>query len=209
MMVHKPVTRRSFLTLLSTTGLVVGGAMILRPGGAYAQQVSILRPRIEAALRGITTQQGSFLQIDTNSGSGQAGQFWIQRPGKLRFEYQSRPELLVADGRHVARVNTRTGSVSRVRINATPLRVILSDEVDLTDGVTITSMEQTPDSLFITFYETGKRDQGLLTIFLDVNTYELRGWKIDENDGNVTTVILQDTVSGTAIDQDAFVIPAG
>ena len=201
-------SRRHALTLFSA-GALAAVSTPLFASSAWAQQVSILRPRIEAALGSITTQAGGFIQIDTVSGSGQLGKFWIQRPGKLRFEYESRPELLVADGRHIARVNTRTGSVSRVRINATPLRVILSDQVDLTNGVTITSMEQTPDSLFVTFYESGKRDQGLLTIFLDVNTYELRGWKIDENDGNITTVILQDTVSGGSIDQDAFIIPAG
>ena len=159
-----------FLTRRSALGLLSAGLALpfLGSVGASAQQVSVLRPRIEEALRSLTTLQGNFIQIDTTSGSGQSGKFWISRPGRLRFEYDTRPELLVADGRHVARVNTASGGVSRVRIAATPLRVILSDEVDLTDGITITKMEQTPDSLFVTLYETGKRNQGLLTIFLDV-----------------------------------------
>ena len=175
---------------------------------AWAQQESVLRPRIEEALRSLTTLQGGFIQIDTTSGSGQSGKFWISRPGRLRFEYETRPEMLVADGEHVARINTNSGNISKVRIASTPLRIVLSNEVDLTDGVTITRMEQTPDSLFVTLYERGKRNQGLITIFLDVSSYELRGWKIEENDGNVTTVILQETQRGVAIDPSAFVIEA-
>ena len=204
------MTKITFLSRRRLLALVGAGTVsLLVCLSAVAEEVSVLRPRIETAMREISTQQGSFIQIDSTSGNGHRGQFWISRPGKLRFAYDTRPEMLVANGQHVARINTRTGAVSRVRIGATPLRVILNDEVDLTDGVTITKMEQTPDSLFVTFYETGKRGQGLLTLFLDVTTYELRGWKIEENDGNVTTVILQNTISGLAADPELFVIPAG
>ena len=189
--------------IFGATGLSLS---LTAPG--LSQQISVLRPRIEEAIRSISTQSGNFIQIDATSGYGEAGSFHISRPGLLRFEYNERPETLIADGTHVARVNRQNGSVSRVRLRATPLRIILSEDVDLTNGVTITTMEQTPDSLFVTMYETGKRDQGLITVFLDVNTYDLRGWKIDESDGNITTVILQDTQSGLPLDQSLFEIPS-
>jgi len=197
------LSRRATFTLLGA-----GAASLALPLSAQAQQVSVLRPRIEEALRTVRTQKGTFVQIDTTTGYGLRGEFYISRPGKLRFEYETRPELLIADGRNVARVNTATRNITRTRLNATPLRVILNEEVDLTNGVTITRMEQTPDSLFVTLYEDGRRNQGLLTVFLDVNTYELRGWKIEENDGNITTVILQETESNVFIDPNLFEIPA-
>ena len=196
------LTRRS--TLLGLGAAVAG---LTLSGGAFAQQVSVLRPRIEEALSSIRTQRGRFIQIDTASGLGLQGNFFLSRPGRLRFEYDERPEYLIADGVHVARVNTNTGNITKVRLGATPLRILLNEDVDLTDGVTITRMEQTPDSLFVTLYETNKRDQGLLTVFLDVNTYELRGWKIEENDGATTTVILQDIESGVQINADTYDIP--
>ena len=199
---HTRPSRRAVLSLLGASGLALG-----LPAQTGAQQVSVLRPRIEEAIRSITTQAGSFVQIDTVSGYGESGQFLISRPGRLRFEYSLRPEVLIADGQHVARVNTDTGAVSRVRLRATPLRVILSDEVDLTDGVTITTMEQTPDSLFVTMYETSRRENGLITVFLDSETFDLRGWKIDEDDGTSTTIILQDTQRGIPIDPNLFNIP--
>ena len=195
------VSRRSALTLVSSSF----AACFLSPY-SHGQQISVLRPRIEEAIQTLSTLQGDFIQIDTASGRGEAGKFWISRPGKLRFQYETSPELLIADGTHVARINRDSGSRSRVKIGSTVLRVILSDEIDLTDGITITAMEQTPDSLFVTMYETGKRNQGLLTLFLDINTYELRGWKIEEDD-NTTTLILQDTQKDVAIDPDVFEIP--
>lgn len=196
------IHRRAFMA--SAAGL---GLAALLPAGSFAQQVSVLRPRIEAALNSIRTQKGRFVQIDTSSGYGLEGDIYLSRPGRFRFEYDSGDRLLIADGTHVARVNTRNGNVSRTRLRATPLRIILAETVDLTDGVTITTMEQTPDSLFVTLYENGKRDQGLLTVFLDVNTFELRGWKIEENDGNITTVILQNVENDVYINPNLYEIP--
>ena len=196
------IHRRAFLA--SAAGLGLAG---LLPAAGSAQQASVLRPRIEAALNAIRTQKARFAQIDTSSGYGLEGDVYLSRPGRLRFEYDNGDQLLIADGTHVARINTRTNTVSRTRLAATPLRVILADEIDLTDGITITSTEQTPDALFVTFYENGKRDKGLLTIFLDVDSFELRGWKIDESDGNITTVILRDVEQGVDIDPSLYEIP--
>ena len=196
-----PYSRRSFFALAAPVL-----ALAFAPF-ANAQETSVLRPRIEAALNSIQTQKGRFIQIDTVSGLGLQGEFSISRPGRLRFEYDQKPELLIADGSHLARINTRTGGTNLVRLDSTPLRVLLVEVVDLTNGVTITSMEQTPDSLFVTLYQTGKRNQGLLTIFLDLDTYELRGWKIEENDGGITTVILQETQRDVYIDPNTYEIP--
>ena len=204
------MTKQSNLTRRSALGLgLVAMASLGLPQSALAQQFSTLRPRIEAAINSIAKQKGRFLQIDTTTGYGLQGDFYISRPGKLRFEYDTRPQVMIADGTHVARVNTRTGTISKTRLRSTPLRIILSDDADLTDGVTVTKMEQTPDSLFVTLYENGKRNQGLLTVFLDVNNYELRGWKIEESDGNNTTVILQETQSDVYINPTLFDIPSG
>ena len=197
------LSRRRFLTLATSAfGTLALGTT------SGAQTLSVLRPRIEEAIRNITTQRGDFIQIDTSTGRGEQGTYMISRPGRLRFEYDARPEILISDGSHVARVNTRTDSVSRVRLNATPLKILLSDDVDLNNGVTITKMEQTPDSLFVTFFESGKRERGLITVFLDAVSMELRGWKIEENDGLVTTIILQNTQTGIGLDPRVFVIPS-
>ncbi len=203
------MTKPDFLTRRRALTLMIGAALTFAFNlYAGAQSLSVLRPQIEDAIRSITTQSGEFMQIDTSTGRGEQGTYMISRPGRLRFEYDVRPEILLSDGQYVARVNTQTNAVSRVRLNATPLRILLSDEVDLTDGVTITQMEQTPDSLFVTFFETGKRDRGLITVFLDVESFELRGWKIEENDGLVTTIILQNTQTGVELDPRDFEIPS-
>ena len=199
-----------FMKLSRRQAIVGTGAALLTLAAApaaLAQQFSVLRPRIEAALNSVRTQRGRFVQIDTTTGYGLQGQFMLSRPGKMRFEYDTRPQLLVADGTFVGQVNTQTGNVTRTRLNATPLRVILANNVDLTNGVTVTKMEQTPDSLFVTLYENRKRNQGLLTVFLDVNTFDLRGWKIEENDGEVTTVILSEVERGVYINPNKFEIP--
>ena len=58
--------------------------------------------RINAYFNGITNLQGNFEQIDSNN-KHTDGRFYVQRPGKLRFDYAPPSTLrLVADGHFLA-----------------------------------------------------------------------------------------------------------
>src|SRR5690606_6231490 len=57
---------------------------------------------IQAKLNSISTMHGTFVQTGPN-GEMTEGRVYIQRPGKMRFEYDDpHPMLIVADGRRVA-----------------------------------------------------------------------------------------------------------
>ena len=54
--------------------------------------------RINAYFNGITNLQGNFEQIESNN-KHTKGRFYVQRPGKLRFDYDPPSSLrIVADG---------------------------------------------------------------------------------------------------------------
>ena len=53
-------------------------------------------------LNSLKSLQGRFLQID-GSGRSQQGNFYLRKPGRVRFEYQKpNPNLIIADGTTVA-----------------------------------------------------------------------------------------------------------
>jgi hypothetical protein len=72
------------------------------PTPLIGEQQDAAVQRINAYFNGITNLQGNFEQIDSNN-KHTAGRFYVQRPGKLRFDYAPPSTLrLVADGHFLA-----------------------------------------------------------------------------------------------------------
>src|SRR6476619_2960886 len=87
--------------------------------------------RLSDALNAIHSMKGEFVQLDPN-GAVEQGQVYIQKPGKMRFEYKPPSEVLVvSDGVDVAVFNRRLNTKDRYPLSTTPLNILLSDHVNL------------------------------------------------------------------------------
>jgi len=84
----------------------------------------------QAYLQGLTSAQGNF--VETTGAQRREGRFWIQRPGKMRFEYTNPAGLLVvSDGNNVKRFDPRLNVFRQVPLRLTPLSVFLARNVRL------------------------------------------------------------------------------
>src|SRR5690554_5782401 len=89
-------------------GLIALSAAPLTTVAQTAQGVAELTPgdqdtiqRVEDYLNSIKTLDARFQQVDSNNKRA-SGRIYIQKPGKLRFEYDPpTPVLIVANGRHL------------------------------------------------------------------------------------------------------------
>ena len=101
--------RRDFLATLSAlTALPV---LIANPAIADVNRADLTR--ITNYLNGISTMQGTFVQIGPD-GDLSEGTFYMRRPGRVRFEYNPpNPTLIVADGFWVAVTDTVDNSFDR------------------------------------------------------------------------------------------------
>ncbi|UQV17143.1 outer membrane lipoprotein carrier protein LolA [Brevundimonas albigilva] len=139
--------------LLLGAGLLSGAAVL---GGlaAPAQAQSNLSAadrqvvqRAQAYLQGLTSAQGTFVETGPN-GQRRQGRFYLQRPGKMRFEYTDPAGLLVvSDGYNVKRYDPRLNNFQQVPLGRTPLSTFLAREVRLDQGVRIdrvTRMDSAP-----------------------------------------------------------------
>ena len=75
---------------------------------------------------GVTTMQGEFVQFGPR-GEQTGGKFYIQRPGKLRFNYDNpSPIRVISDGRNVAVGNLKLKTWSLYPLSKTPLSLLLA-----------------------------------------------------------------------------------
>jgi outer membrane lipoprotein-sorting protein len=166
--------------------------------------------RISAYLNSIHSMRGSFLQIDPN-GAAEQGNFYIVKPGKMRFEYQPpNPTLVVSDGKTVAVLNKKLNTVDTYPLYATPLNLLLSPNVKLQNNQNVMGVTRQTGAVIV-YAKSGSTKQGAggnITITFADSPLELRQWTIVDAQGLSTTVSLRDVQMGVSLPDSMFVLPA-
>src|SRR5450755_2524423 len=86
--------------------------------------------RVSAALNSIHAIQGGFVQIGPN-GDVDQGTIFLDKPGRVRFEYDPpNPMLIVSDGRTITVKNRKLDTTDHYPLFGTPLHFILNNDVD-------------------------------------------------------------------------------
>lgn len=161
---------------------------------------------VSTYLNSIRTLQGDFVQIGPN-GELDQGRFSLQKPGKLRFEYQPpSPLLIVADGRWVGVSNSKLNSTSRYPLSSLPFDMLLDDKVDLLHENSIMRVVHQPGTLVIEARTSRNRTKPNIAITFAEPQLELRQWTIIDDQGLPTTVALRNLQSGVALNDSLFVI---
>src|SRR5215216_6091811 len=98
-----------------------GAANARARGGPLDDQQRALVQRINAYLTSVHTLIGDFVQVGPD-GSRTDGKFYLQKPGRVRFEYNPPSPLeLVADGSSVAVRDRRLSTQDVYPLSQTPL----------------------------------------------------------------------------------------
>ena len=184
------------------------------PNPARAETAAVVRKsgksgnalaNINAYFNGFKTMEGQFIQFGPH-GEQSEGDFYIARPGKIRFKYNPPVPLdVIADGRNVAIRNTRTATQDYYPLSKTPLRYLLADNIDLTSGV-VNEVRQEPDLIALIIVEDSRLVKGKLTLIFDKQTYELKQWIVTDAQGLNTSVAVYNTTTGGRLDPGLFKI---
>jgi outer membrane lipoprotein-sorting protein len=163
--------------------------------------------RISKYLSNVQTLVGNFVQVGPDGGRTE-GNFYIQKPGKVRFAYNPpSPIDVIADGSSVVVRNRDLNTQDLWPLSQTPLRYLLADHIDLmhdTDVVDVSS-----DDKFVTVVVEEKKvmiGTTRLTILFDAKDFTLRQWTVTDPQGQNTTVALFNPDSKRKPDPQLFVI---
>jgi outer membrane lipoprotein-sorting protein len=163
--------------------------------------------RVSAYLSSLQTLVGNFVQVGPD-GSRTKGDFYIQKPGKLRFEYDDpSPIAVIADGSSVAVRDRKLATQDIYPLSQTPLRYLLSDRIDLLKDTNVVSV--TTDNLFISI--TIEEKQALIgtsrfMLMIGAKDGQLKQWTVTDPQGYDTTVAVYNLDSSKKLDPDLFKI---
>lgn len=193
------MNRRAFCTAAAFAVALVSQPALAQDGRDLA--------RISAYLNSISTLEGEFVQVDPD-GVLSEGQFYIHRPGRIRFEYREpNPALVIADGFWVGVVDKRYDQVNRYPLDETPLNLILKDEINLANEGAVQRIERSDGQMRVVAQDPKRRDSGSITMVFADNPLELRQWIVDDAEGGATTVALSSTRANIPAAPENFVIP--
>lgn len=218
--------RRRLLAAAAGLGLVVGLALPPLSGRAFADTGAAdgaaitpadraLISKVEAYLNGLPSLTANFLQVGPD-GSIRTGKVWLQRPGKMRFQYDPPdPQLLIAGFGLLVYHDPQLGQTTHIPLSATPLGILLAPKVVLSGSVTVTDVQREPGEVELTLIRTGKAAQGSLTLVFSTDPLELRQWKVVDAQGQETRVSLYNITPAGPFPDSLFVyqgknpIPSG
>jgi outer membrane lipoprotein-sorting protein len=187
-------------------GLSVAGLSAL-PRGAAAQaspQDQADLARIEAYLNGIRSLRAHFAQIAPGGAISQ-GTVLMQRPGKMRFQYDPpSPFLLVANYGILYFHDSQLQQTTNIPLSRTPLGILLADRTALSGDVTVTKFSRLPGQLQVTLVRAASPGEGALTLFFADNPLALRQWIVVDQQGKQTQVTFTGMEVGVSVDAKLF-----
>ena len=186
-------------------------ATVLLPIAAHADPAALTPQdqagvaRVESYLNNLHTLKARFEQIAPD-GQTSGGTVWLQRPGRMRFQYDPpSPFLLVAGYGLLVFHDAQLDQTSNIPLGRTPVGLLLQDPVKLVGGgVTVQQVVRYPGQLLVTLYRTATPGEGNLTLVFADNPLALRSWIVVDAQRRETRVSLYDVQFGGTFEQSLF-----
>jgi outer membrane lipoprotein-sorting protein len=163
--------------------------------------------RANAYFNSIGSLIGDFTQVG-GDGRQLNGRLYVQRPGKIRFEYDPPATIeVVADGSSVAVRDKKLATQDLYGIGQTPLKFLLRDRIDLARDLKI--MEAVPENEGVRISVEDRSTLGgtsKITLYFDKDVANLNRWRIIDPQGFQTTVTLANLERNKRVDQALFAI---
>ena len=134
---------------------------------------------------------GDFNQIGAD-GRRTTGKLYVQKPGRLRFEYASPATLeIVADGTSVAVRDRKLATQDEYFISQTPLKFLLKSQIDISQDTKILDVSNTATGSVISIEDKATfGGTSRIKLVFDPVTFALKQWTVLDPQGFETLVTL-------------------
>ncbi|QRM53515.1 outer membrane lipoprotein carrier protein LolA [Sinorhizobium sp. BG8] len=197
------LTRRDFVGLVAFVLAV--GSSAFRPDEAEAQ-VSGAAQKIADHFASVKTMMGEFVQFGPR-GEQTGGKFYIDRPGKIRFNYEDpSPMRVISDGKSVVIGNRKLKTWDIYPLSKTPLKLLLAEKIDLSAKM-VRNVKEEADLTTIVLGDKSMFGDSTITMMFDPKSYDLRQWTITDAQGKDTSVMIFNVKTGVELAPRIFDIP--
>jgi outer membrane lipoprotein-sorting protein len=170
---------------------------------ALAEGVNV--SAINSYLQGLRSARGRFTQTNPDR-TTQTGTFYLQKPGRIRFEYD-RPKgaMVIADGSWVGVFDPKSNrNPTRYPLDKTPLSLLLRDRLSLTEPGLVQGATRDARGTDITVVDPRTPKEGRMVMSFTDDPVQLRQWVVTTKTGQSTRVALEQLRTGVQLDRSLF-----
>ena len=183
-----PEAKSGFPSIFSKPPNIFG-----KPGEttAFDARQRQIADRVSLYLSSIRTLTGDFVQVGPDGGKSE-GEFYLQKPGKVRFDYNPpSPIELIADGSSVVVRDRKLATQDLYPLSQTPLRFLLSDQLDLMRDTNVVGVYA--DDVFVTVVIEERQiiaGTHRLMLMFGAKDMQLKQWTVTDPQGYDTTIAI-------------------
>lgn len=185
-----------FMRLLA----VIFALFVFAVAPAYAEEAAQEKPNTEAwqadikkaqdYLNNLKEARARFVQTAPD-GTQFVGTFYLDRPGRLRFEYDPPIEdFIVADGTLIYFYDSQLQEQSNAPIGSTLADFLLRDKIELGGELAVNNVKRGGDFLQVEVSEAADPEAGSLTLGFKEDPFALKKWRVVDAQGAITEVEL-------------------
>ena len=194
----------SLLAAFAIASPALAADVTFMPAAQVATHAKTVR-RLEEYLSTMTTIVSDFTQVAPD-GTLTNGRFFLERPGKMRWQYNPpTPILMVSNGSELVYYDYELEQVSHIPLDSTLIGFLARPTIHFDKDVGIVAFSEKADVISVTLAQVEKPDDGLLTLEFSDKPLALRNMIIRDATQQVTTVSLNNARYGLKIDPENFI----
>ena len=162
--------------------------------------------RVSGYFNALKQMKGVFVQTDPDK-KRTRGRFYVQKPGKFRFDYSAPSrKIMASDGRLLRIKEPDQANEDAVELDNTPFRLLLKANVDLLRDARILDVQESEDLIVVALQDRSPDAPGRVQlIFVKKPGLELKEWVVRDPQGLETKVEVGDINKTDAVDPKLFV----
>ncbi len=159
--------------------------------------------KAEAYLKNLKTAKADFIQT-ASTGSRLSGQFYLDRPGRLRFNYNEVKDFIVADGVFIYFYDSEMGEQTNAPIGQTLADFLLRKDLRLRGDLAVQQVYKKDGMTNITVVQKDDPAAGHIELVFSDVPYQLNRWRVTDPQGAVTEIVLKNLQTDIKLDNDLF-----
>lgn len=153
----------------------------------------------------VKSMSGDFVQSGPRAETT-SGRFFLQRPGRIRFNYAGQSGVsVIADGKSLVVFNKKLKTSRLYALSKTPLKLLLDNQVDFS-GNRLKSIKEDGAQVAVKLADKSAFGNSNITMVFDRKSLDLRRWSLTDEKGLTTTVTITNVKQGVAAPPNTFTI---
>jgi len=187
-----------FIIAITALALIIASPLQAEPSQSDIKKV-------EKYLQDLKSARARFVQT-THDGTQLVGTFYLQRPGKLKFEYDPPIEdFVVADGLFIYFYDAELGEQTNAPIGQTLADFFLRKDLKLEGDIKVTDIKRAGGFLQVQLSQAADPNAGSLMLGFKEEPFELNKWRVIDGQGLITEIELFYFKEGVKHASDLFV----